>query len=506
MWKKTPWPDLNLRWPALHLPGRAAGGAVTAAEVRPAGEAMSVEEQPLGSARARAWLTLAVLAVAGLTFAADLQLTLGASAAPLYEIAVLLALWSPRRWFAVEVAGLVSLLIFAEGVLRAQSPEGSTAFNRAMMLLAVWSTAVLMVLYKRAEHALRERQREAQNYLDIAAVAIVATGRDGRVTLINRRGCEILGLSAAEVLGRLWIEDFLAPEYREQGAATLQRLLGGRAEPGLYDELPIVTASGERRTIAWRSAVTRDEVGRVTGVLSSGEDITERRRAEEAARAQQALARVGQMAAVVAHEVRNPLAGIRGATQVLSERLGGGAAEREVVRAVLDRIDALTEITDELLLFARPRPLRSSQVALRRVLDEAVLLIATSREHAGVAIEIEGRDVLLVADARLLKNVFFNLFLNAAQAMDGRGTVRITIGMVGRRVSVSVADQGPGIRPEWRDHIFEPFFTTRHRGTGLGLAIVKRDVEQHGGAIDVACPAGGGTVVTVTLPVDGARD
>jgi len=450
-------------------------------------------------ARTSLWLVAAVAAVAASTFAADLHLTLGASAAPLYEIAVLLGLWAPRRWFAAGVAALASGLIFAEAVVTAQLAVGSTAFNRAMTLLAVWSTAFLVVLYKHAEDAVRARQREAQAYLDIAAVAIVATDRDGRVALINRKGCEMLGRAAGEVLGRRWLEEFVPPEHRDEAAAILERLLGGDLESGAYFELPVIAASGERRTIAWRSTVMRGEGGKATGVLSSGEDITERRRAEEAARAQQALARVGQMAAVVAHEVRNPLAGIRGAIQVLSARLPSGESERGVVKAVLDRIDGLTEITDELLVFARPRPHRRGPVALRRVIDEAALLLAG--DHAGVTVDVQGDDATVVADARILKSAFFNLFLNAAQAVGGHGEVRISIGVVGRHVHVTVLDRGPGIPPEWRERVFEPFFTTRHRGTGLGLAIVKRDVELHGGRVVLDCPAGGGTAVTVSLPL-----
>jgi two-component system CheB/CheR fusion protein len=230
-------------------------------------------------------------------------------------------------------------------------------------------------------------------------------------------------------------------------------------------------------------------------------DITARKAAEDRLAQQAALARLGQMAAVVAHEVRNPLAGIKGAIQVLMSRRTANDAELPVMRDVVARIDSLGELINDLMLFARPRPPRPSTFEIRPILLDAISLLR--RDPAGELVEvtIEGPDLVLTADSEMIRATVLNLLLNAAQAMNGRGNVTIKIAQHDWECSIEIRDSGPGVPPDLRDRVFEPFFTTKARGGGLGLPIARRTAELHGGTLTLSSPETGGSVFTLTLPV-----
>ncbi len=215
---------------------------------------------------------------------------------------------------------------------------------------------------------------------------------------------------------------------------------------------------------------------------------------------QAGLARLGEMAAIVAHEVKNPLAGIGGAIQVIGSHLPSASPDRPIIQEILKRIEMLNGTIQDLLLYARPRPPKLAPVSLRGVLQDTVTLLAQDPMARETRIGISGEDPVVPADAELLKPCFLNLLLNASQAMGGKGAVDIAIATAGDRIRVTLKDDGPGIPPEVLARIFEPFFSTKHKGTGLGLPIAKRTVESHGGEIRVDCPPGGGTLVTVLLP------
>jgi signal transduction histidine kinase len=206
------------------------------------------------------------------------------------------------------------------------------------------------------------------------------------------------------------------------------------------------------------------------------------------------------MAAVVAHEVKNPLAGIKGAMQVLMSRRPRGDAEGMVMRDVVTRIDALNELIGDLMTFARPRPPRLAEVNVGHLLDEAVTMVRRDPVGASLDIRIDCGEGTISADAALVRATVLNLLLNAAQAMHGRGSIAITGTRRDGTWAIEVRDTGPGIAAELRHAVLEPFFTTKARGGGLGLPIAKRVAELHGGTLTLACPESGGTVVTITLP------
>jgi signal transduction histidine kinase len=229
-------------------------------------------------------------------------------------------------------------------------------------------------------------------------------------------------------------------------------------------------------------------------------DITARKAAEERLAQQAALARLGQMAAVVAHEVKNPLAGIKGAMQVMMSRRTSADSEFTVMRDIVVRIDALDDLIQDLTMFARPRPPRLSQVSVRHLLDEAATMLGRDPIGSALELRISASDGTIAADPDLLRAAVLNLLLNAAQAINGRGAVYVTADRRNASWTIEVRDSGPGIPAELRDEVLEPFFTTKSRGGGLGLPIARRVAEMHGGTLTLTCPESGGTLVVITLP------
>jgi PAS domain S-box-containing protein len=222
--------------------------------------------------------------------------------------------------------------------------------------------------------------------------------------------------------------------------------------------------------------------------------------ADEQLREQAALVRLGEMAAVVAHEVKNPLAGVRGAIQVLGGRMPPHSTDAAVVGQIVARLDALDELMTDLLLFARPPQVHVLPVDIAALARETSDLVAQESGAHDIRFEVDGTAPFVMADPKLLKSVLLNLQLNAAHALQNSGTIKTSVVATESTCVVTVADTGPGIPLEIRDRIFVPFFTTKARGTGLGLPTAKRLVEAHRGRINVDCPPGGGTIVTIELP------
>jgi signal transduction histidine kinase len=237
------------------------------------------------------------------------------------------------------------------------------------------------------------------------------------------------------------------------------------------------------------------------------EELADRKHARDQAatvgaalRDQNALVQLGKMAAVVAHEVRNPLAGIKGALQVIGGRLPAAGQEQAIVNDIIARLDTLNAIVQDLLLFARPIQPALATVPVSAVIEETVRLFRQDLSMAGVTVDVERSPALVTVDAQQLKLVLLNLLLNGAQAMRGRGRIIVRTTRGESTHTIQIIDEGPGLPAEAREHLFEPFFTTRHRGTGLGLVTARRIMEAHGGRVSLDCPPGGGTVAALTLP------
>jgi signal transduction histidine kinase len=289
--------------------------------------------------------------------------------------------------------------------------------------------------------------------------------------------------------------------YREEHNAYLARYLAtgratvigiGREVPGRRKDgttFPLHLSVGE---------VTINGDRKFTGILH---DLTGRVQMEEQLREQAALAKLGEMAAVIAHEVKNPLAGIRGAVQVLGREMPEDGARLPVVKEIISRIDGLDQMMKDLLLFARPPTPRRAPTDLVPLVATTVNLLRADPALNGVEIDVDGSAPTVSADPDMLRIVFQNLLINGAHAMHGKGRIRVAVGTVDSSCQIAFIDSGPGIPIEIRDKVFTPFFTTKSRGSGLGLPTAKRLIEAHDGQISIDCPATGGTAVVVRLPL-----
>jgi two-component system, LuxR family, sensor kinase FixL len=363
-------------------------------------------------------------------------------------------------------------------------------------------TGILHDLSERVnlEDRLRASEARWRSIVDSAVDAIVVIDSHGLIESFNPAAVRLFGYAESEVIGRN-VNLLMPSPYHEEHDAYLSRYLGtgqrriigiGREVVGMRRDgtsFPLHLSVGEMSVNGER---------KFTGILH---DLSGRIRMELKLREQAALARLGEMAAVIAHEVKNPLAGVRGAIQVIGGRLPKDSKDAAIVHEIVNRIDALNELMKDLLLFARPPQPHPEPVDLAALIRTTADLLSSDPAVKGVAVQVEGAAPHAHADAELLKIVFQNLLVNGAQAMHGKGTIQVTLRSTDGVCRLTFHDSGPGIPPDVLGRIFTPFFTTKARGTGLGLPTAKRLVEAHGGSIAIHCPPGGGTTVELELPV-----
>ena len=432
-------------------------------------------------------------------FGIDLLLPAGYAVPLLYVPLVILTLRSTHSGGTYRVAIFATVLTAVEFVFyHAAGDLQAGAFNRTLAIVAVWVTAVGVTSHQRSEARARESQRQLDDVrfaLDQSAI-VASTDARGRITYVNDRFCAISRYSREELLGqdhRILNSGLHRPEFF---GGLWQMISDGRIWRG---EIRNRTKDGSFYWVDTTIVPFLDGGGRPERYTAIRHDITERKASDAALRQQQSLAQLGRMAAVVAHEVRNPLAAMRGALQILQGRLTD-ATPASIIEEIINRIDALTAIVQDLLQFARPTPPRFSTVAMDDLVRETVTLLENDPQFARVTVTVEPCDYRVTIDLNQMKVVLTNLLINSAQAIKGQGEIHVSTRHDGDAHELRIRDTGPGMSEEAGAHLFEPFFTTKHQGTGLGLATARRVLEGHGGTLTFQSPAGGGTIATVRLP------
>jgi two-component system sensor kinase FixL len=362
-------------------------------------------------------------------------------------------------------------------------------------------TGILHDLSRRVEieEALRKSEERVRSIVESAVDAIIVIDDRGLIQAFNPSAERLFGYTAGEVIGRN-VNMLMPSPDRERHDGYLRHYLttGEQKIIGIGREVTALKKDGTRFPVHLSVGEMVGEGKRsFTGILH---DLSDRVALEQRLAEQKSLAKLGEMAAVVAHEVKNPIAGIRGALQVITSRMPADQRDRTVLLDIITRLDALNRIVQDMLMFARPRALRKEPILLGVLLSDTASMIERDPGMLNLEIGIAG-SAEITGDRELLQVVFQNILMNAAQAMDGRGRIEVTITHSDGRCRIAVADRGPGMPAEVREKAFDAFFTTKHRGTGLGLPIARRAVEAHGGAIHIDVPDTGGTTVSVELPV-----
>jgi PAS domain S-box-containing protein len=507
----------------------------------------------------------------------------------------------------------------------------------------------LFVELKKAEKQLLEERDRAQNYLDVASVMLVALNTEGRVTLLNRRGCEVLKCRAEDALGKNWFDNFVPDGVRRNVKKVFKLLIAGEAGMPEYNENYVLSKNGEKRLIAWSNTVLKNSSGQIMGTLSSGEDITEKRKIEndlklerdkleavtenigaglgiisrdyqilwanklmkqingecegkrcystfnkltdvcpdcgvkkvfengvsldvheysnlddkgnrfwielivtpikdekgnvtsalelavniserkilqnklaeysqkleklvekrtEQLRQTQAklvkserLAAIGELAAMVGHDLRNPLTGIKGAAYYLNSKYRGeiNSVGKAMLKTIDECIEHSNKIINDLLEYSRDLKLELTETSPKALLTKSMQMVKIPKKIQ-VSYDIEANPVVKM-DVERMKRVFVNIFQNAVDAMPDNGTLTLKSIIAGDNLQISVTDTGTGMSKKTVAKLWTPLFTTKARGMGFGLSICKRIVEAHKGRISVKSKIGKGSTFTVTIPL-----
>ncbi|MFC2105968.1 PAS domain S-box protein [Candidatus Bipolaricaulota bacterium] len=377
---------------------------------------------------------------------------------------------------------------------------------------------------RKAAELLRKEKEQAQKYLDVAGAAFIALNREGRITLINQRGLEILEYeSDRELLGREWFETCIPPDIREALREVFAQMMAGEIEATKYYENPILTRNSEVRIITWHSTILTDDDGNPIGTLSSGEDITEQRKAEQERmelegqlRQAQKLESIGTLASGVAHEINNPLTSIIGYAQLIHDRTEKSGL-RDYAQGIIEEGNRVANIVKSLLSFSRQESERHSPVSMSDLIDSALALIGSvlRKDQIQLTIEIASDLPLLKCRSQQMQQVLINLLTNARDALNDRypefdkdKTLRISVELIrledGSWIRTIIEDHGSGIPADIVERIFDPFFSTkpREKGTGLGLSISYGLVRDHHGRLLVESEPDAYTRVIMDLPVE----
>ena len=351
--------------------------------------------------------------------------------------------------------------------------------------------------------------RDLAGVLDALLDGLIVLDAELRIERLNTEACRILGVSSELAQGE--------PLARAGAGRAFERIARAVLASGgtqVESELRVSRRLADDLVVDVAASPLFESGGPASGVVITLRDRTIQQSLRDWVSERERLDAFGEIAAGIAHEVRNPLGGIRGAAEILSARTGDARA-RDAAALIVREVDRIATLVDDLMIFKQEGPLSLAPLNIHRVLDDALDLLSMDPLGAGVKLTREYDPSIpeILGDADRLMQVFLNLARNALQALDGEGRLlietRTTLdhrlgNAAGPRlpgVVVTFEDDGPGIPPELRAKVTTPFFTTRRGGTGLGLAVAGHWVARHGGTLRIGEAPGGGTRVRVALPL-----
>jgi len=396
-------------------------------------------------------------------------------------------------------------LVSAAGRVIPAVLTASAIRNSAGEIIGTLGVARNLTDIRRLEDELAAKNRFMANILQDSADAIMTLDPEDNITSWNRGAELIFGYSAAEMIGR-HVSLLLPPELRE--SRELRQIADKVKTHGAVRSYQTerITKDGRRIQVIFTRTAIRDETGRMVGASAVLKDVTAYRNMEHQLADAEHLATLGELSAGLAHEIKNPLAGIKGAIEVMRDSIPASDIHREILADVLHEVNRIDKIVRDLLNYAKPKPPSLSDIQLAEMAQRIVAMVDNSSNNNALSIRLHRLTPIpeFTGDETQLEQVLLNLLLNAQKAVTaGGGHIDVTLSHDPAEgvVRMEVADDGPGIPEEVRKRLFQPFFTTRTDGTGLGLATCLKNVQYHGGVIDVQSEPGRGAKFVVMLPL-----
>jgi two-component system, NtrC family, sensor histidine kinase PilS len=385
----------------------------------------------------------------------------------------------------IQSVGLNDIAFLVVGLLSARLAQRQSRYD-VQLSEATQTLANLRALHERIVESIRS--------------GVITTDLQGRIYTFNAAAEEITGYQAEDVRGQE-VSIFFG-DLEENIEESMQAAEAGETSPRY--ESDCLTADGLRLRLGFSIFPLSAESGETTGLVITFQDLTQVRGLEETSRRQDRLAAVGRVAASIAHEIRNPLAAMRGSIQVLRSEMDADSSQAELMEIILRESDRLNQIITDFLTYARPRRGELTETDMCEALRETFTLLRHSPEtHPDHLIEEHYADESLraLADGAALRQVFWNLARNALNAMPDGGRLTVELRRAGPgRLRITFTDTGRGMSPEQVERLFEPFSSSTTGGTGLGLSIVYQIIRDHGGTINVRSREGHGTTIIIELP------
>jgi two-component system sensor histidine kinase PilS (NtrC family) len=354
---------------------------------------------------------------------------------------------------------------------------------------------------ERASTQIADLRAFNQYVIDSMLSGLVTADMNGRILTFNRAACIITGLPSGQAVGRDITEVLQLPAHFRSRLQTLGTTRSQRADH------PYRSPDGRLMEIGLTVTTLSLPDGR-SGYLYTFQDVTDVRRLERGARIQQRLAAVGEMAAGIAHEIRNPLASMSGSIQVLRQELPLTEDQAQLMDIVLRESERLNDTIKSFLAYARPQRVTLTRLDIRRVVQDTATLLRNSadvREEHVVAVDLPPEPVWFDADENQVRQILWNLATNGLRAMPSGGRLLMSAKVEQEggieELTITIGDEGCGIQPSELDQLFQPFRSSFDKGTGLGLAIVHRIVTDYNGSIQVSSTVDSGTTVRVRLPM-----
>lgn len=360
------------------------------------------------------------------------------------------------------------------------------------------TTRTLEESYRRLEERLRSLDQELQrknqelalttdylnSILDSMSDGVIAVDVHGVITTFNRAAATALGIPAFEAVGRPFRELF-GRQFVVSAGPVAQEL---------------TARNGRTVRVAERNSTIADHANTRLGTVKVFQDLSEIEALREQVRTKDRLAAIGEMAATVAHEIRNPLGGIRGFASLLQQDIDSDDPRARLAEKIVQGTKSLDRVVNELLEYTRPVDLRLEPVNCHEIVTAAMGYLDLDGRRVDVANNV-GRDLYVTADGGKVRQVLLNILINGIQSIDTEGAIDVDGRAEDGWVSLIVRDTGRGIHEADLKHVFSPFFTTREKGTGLGLAIASKIIESHGGTIGVESAIGRGSTFRIRLPI-----